>query len=126
MFANHQKCNLCSVRTNTRIAFPYTKCIIIITVVITVVVVGGGGGGGNVWILVRCFIFFYNTFRIISGIFRNLGKIFVAFDMPTFLLTSLLPSKYQLHGLQIYQVERTLAQYNIGSIAPETQFECRH
>ena len=70
MFANHQKCNLCSVRTN--IVFPYTNIIIIIiiiTVVIIVVVVvdgggdggggGGGGGGGNVWILVRCFIFFF-------------------------------------------------------------------
>jgi len=32
MFANHRKCNLCSVRTN--IAFPYTKCIIIIIIII--------------------------------------------------------------------------------------------
>jgi hypothetical protein len=42
----------------------------------------------------------------------------VAFGMPTFLLSIFLASKYQLHGLQIYQVEKTLARYNIGSFAP--------
>jgi len=61
----------------------------------------------GIWYAVL-FFSFSNTFLIISGIFRNLGKIFVAFGTPTFLLSSFLLSKYQLHGRRIYQVERTL------------------
>ena len=51
------------------------------------------------------FFSFSNIFLIISGIFRNLGKIFETFGLPTVLLPSFLPSKYQLHGLRIYQVK---------------------